>query len=239
MNRLHLASLLLCIHVLPLAHAETPPPDLSPVTTYLTSELGDAEIAVTLSKIIATDILRWKPVVMPVAEVNSIVAYAFGNRIADNGNRSPGPMNQALADVVVRLQRETSATVYAQWEIAEAIGDRVPKEKLIAINPGRDAQAEPVYLSTVGVANEVIKRAGGATKLGKVAVVGFYDHVRRCVETSRSAGMAAAAPAGYDMPKNYDAQSGQPWTRSRLTYLMHDIRVRATERRDQLAKNPL
>ncbi len=25
---------------------------------------------------------------------------------------------------------------------------------------------------------------------------------------------------------------------ARLTYLMHDIRVRATERRDQLAKNP-
>jgi len=207
------------------------------VTQYLTTELGDADVAAAMSQIIANDILVWKPPVMPVSEVNAIVAYAFGNRIADNGNRSPGPMNQALAELVVRLYLQTGAPVYAQWEIAESIGNRIPKDKLITINPGRDAQAEPVYLSTVGVASEVVKLSGGGAKLGKVAVIGFYDHIKRCVDTSIAAGMTAAAPAGYDMPKAYDAQSGQPWTRSRLAYLMHDIRVRITDRRDLLVKS--
>ena len=234
----------------PMAQAQTGPaaasvsakaapaaPQMGAVTQYLTTELGDADAAAAVSQIIASDILVWKPPVMPVTEVNSIVAYAFGNRIADNGNRSPGPMNQALAEQVVRLYQQTGAPVYAQWEIAESIGDRIPKGKLITINPGRDAQAEPVYLSTVGVANEVVKLSGGSAKLGKVAVIGFYDHIKRCVDTSIAAGMVAAAPAGYDMPREYDAQSGQPWTRSRLAYLMHDIRERITDRRDLLVKS--
>lgn len=231
------AVLVCCAAAMPLAHTAPAAPSMGAVTEYLTAELGDADAAAAMTQMIVSDILVWKPPVMPVNEVNSIVAYAFGNRVADNGNRSPGPMNQALAEQVVRLYRQSGAPVYAQWEIAESIGNRIPQGKLITINPGRDAQAEPVYLSTVGVANEVVRLAGGAAKLGKVAVIGFHDHIKRCVDTSLAAGMAAAAPAGYDMPKEYDAQSGQPWTRSRLAYLMHDIRARVTDRRDRLVKN--
>jgi hypothetical protein len=87
------------------------------------------------------------------------------------------------------------------------------------------------------VAAAVIERVGDARRLGKVAVVGFADHIKRCVDTSRRAGMDAAAPAGVELPATYDAQSGQPWTRSRLTYLVHDILCRAEDRRDQLIRN--
>ena len=73
--------------------------------------------------------------------------------------------------------------------------------------------------------------------LAWVAVPMAQAQTKRCVDTSIAAGMTAAAPAGYDMPKAYDAQSGQPWTRSRLAYLMHDIRERITDRRDLLVKS--
>ena len=63
-----------------------------------------------------------------------------------NGNRIPGPMNEALADIVVQLHKETNAPVFAQWEIAEAIGDRIAPENLAVINPTLDAQANIVYI---------------------------------------------------------------------------------------------
>ena len=46
--------------------------------------------------------------------------------------------------------------------------------------------------------------------------------------------MDASAVEGYVMPTLYDGLSGQPWTRSRLTYLMHDIMCRAEDRRNAL-----
>jgi hypothetical protein len=80
----------------------------------------------------------------------------------------------------------------------------------------------------------VVHRAGGTARLGKVAIVAFCDHIRRCVDTSRRAGMDAAAPAGYEMPSGYDVHSGQPWTRSRLAYLLHDVMCRFEDRRNQV-----
>ncbi|HEV8679780.1 MAG TPA: hypothetical protein VGQ90_10425 [Stellaceae bacterium] len=151
-----------------------------------------------------------------------------------NGNRTPGPVNEALGEIALRLHRETGAPIYAQWEVAEAVGDRLPPNKLIAIYPTRDERAEPRYLSTSGVIGEVLRRVGNAESLGNIGVVAFADHAWRCVANARRLGLAAALPAGYAMPREYDALSGQPWCRSRLAYLFHDIAIRAAERRDAL-----
>ena len=167
-------------------------------------------------------------------EIQTIVAYSFGNRIEANGNRSVGPVNASLADVVVRLHEETSAPVFAQWEVAEAIGGRIASRHLVSITPLRDARSEPVYLSTGGVAAAIVRQADDPGRLGKVAVVGFADHIKRCIDTSCRAGLDAAAPAGYAMPMAYDAESGQPWTRSRLVYLLHDVLCRIEDRRNEL-----
>ena len=146
-------------------------------------------------------------------------------------------MNEALADLVVQLYKETNAQVYAQWEIAEAIGNRITSDKLIVINPVLDAQANIMYLSTAGVASEVIKRVGEPQKLGTVAVIAFNDHLYRCIKLSRDAGMNAYAPEGYTMPNKYDVHSGQPWTRNRLTYLVTDIKARITNYFEKLIEN--
>jgi hypothetical protein len=210
------------------------PSGLQAVETHLALELGDASVARDFAEIIISDALQWRPPTVGPMEVETIVAYAFGNRIDANANRSPGPVNAALADVVVRLHGVRRAPIYAQWEIAEAIGDRVPNECLVSITPLRNRLAETVYLSTGGVAAAVVERVGHAARLGKVGVVGFADHIKRCIDVSRRAGMDAAAPGGYAMPANYDALSGQPWTRSRLTYLVHDLLCRAEDRRNAL-----
>ncbi|HEY1795598.1 MAG TPA: hypothetical protein VGG57_05710 [Stellaceae bacterium] len=196
---------------------------------HLAGELGDAETARLLAEILREDALAWRPPTIAPQRIRSIFAFTFGNRMQENGNREPGPVNEALAEVAVELHRATGAPIFAQWEIAVAIGRRVVGP-VTAIYPGRDQRAEPVYLSTGGVVEE-IARLGPE---GPVAVVAFADHLYRAVMTSRRYGFDAYAPEGIAMPAAYDPQSGQPWCRSRAAYLMHDIMIRVTERRADL-----
>jgi hypothetical protein len=193
---------------------------------YLAHELDDVSIAHELATMIAEHLLVWKAPTIAPAQITAIIAYAFGNRILPNGNRLAGPVNEALADLVVQLYEQTQVSVYAQWEIAQMIGDRIPADRLIVINPTLDAVANVVYLSTVDVASTIVKSVGGAHKLGTVAVIAFSDHLYRCIQVSRAAGMDAYVPEGYTMPTAYDSLSGQPWTRNRLIYIMNDIKAR-------------
>lgn len=207
---------------------------LQPLAEHLSEELGDRAAARALAGILAEDALSWQPPQIAPRDVATIVAFTFGNRTQPNGNREPGPVNEALAALAAKLHGETGAPIYAQWEVAEALGARVPAEKLVAIYPTRDERAEPVYLSTSGVVRNIVQRVGDPASLGSVAIVAVSDHAWRCVATARRHGLAAAVPAGYSMPADYDPGSGQPWCRFRLAYLLHDIAIRAAERRDAL-----
>lgn len=207
---------------------------LAAIEAHLARELGDRGTARALAEVLHEDALSWRAPETVPARIDTIMAFTFGNRMLPNGNRAPGPVNEALADVAVRLHRETDARIYAQWEVAEAIGSRVPQDRVVAIYPGRDEQAEPVYLSTSGVVSAIVAMQADPRVLGVVGVVGFADHLWRCVTTLRQFGLDGYAPSGYAMPGEYDAQSGQPWCRSRLAYLMHDITIRASERRSRL-----
>ena len=201
----------------------------------LAAELGERATAEALARALVEIGLSWRAPAVPVDEIGTIVGFTFGNRMAASGNRAPGPVNQALADLAVRLHQATGARVWAQWEVAEAIGDRLGSDALEAIYPGRDANAEPRFLSTAGVIEAVISRGGGSASLGTVAVVAVRDHAWRCVELCRRHGLHAGVPEGWRLPDLCDPESGQPWTRERLTYLLHDLHCRALDRRDALS----
>lgn len=201
------------------------------IIAHLRQELGDAATAEALAGIIEADTLSWRAPVIDVAQVASVIALTFGNRMLPNGNREPGPVNLALADIVADLHRRTGARVFAQWEVAAALQGRVPDTLVVAINPGRDERGEPVYLSTTGVIEAIARQAGDPASLGRVAVVAFADHLYRCVATCRRLGFDASAPDGVAMPTEYDPESGQAWCRDRIAYLLHDIMIRITERR--------
>ncbi len=201
------------------------------IIARLQDELGDAATAQALAEIVESETLTWRAPTIPVEQVASIIAFTFGNRMLPNGNREPGPVNLALADIVAGLHLRTGARVFAQWEVADALQGRVPDALVTAINPGRDARGEPVYLSTTGVIEEIARQAGDVASLGRVGVVAFADHLYRCVATCRRLGFDAYAPSGVAMPADYDPESGQAWCRSRIAYLLHDIMIRITERR--------
>ena len=211
------------------------PQDLiAAIESHLAHELGDRGTAFALAHVLQEDVLSWRAPEIDAGRIDTLIAFTFGNRMMPNGNRTPGPVNEALGDIAVQLHRQTGAPIYAQWEVAEAIGCRVPEQSLTAIYPGRDERAEPVYLSTSGVVSAVVAMQPQRRPLGVVGVIGFADHLWRCVTTARHFGLDAHAPRGVAMPGEYDAQSGQPWCRSRLAYLMHDIMIRASERRGRV-----
>ncbi|HUB16339.1 MAG TPA: hypothetical protein VMB34_30635 [Acetobacteraceae bacterium] len=197
---------------------------------HLSRGLGDAVTARAFATILLEETLSWSPPLIAPEQIATILAFTFGNRMLPNGNREPGPVNAALADIVADLHQRTGARIFAQWEVAAVLEGRVPSMLVTVINPARDARDEPVYRSTTGVLVE-IARLTAPQSLGRVGVVAFADHAYRCVATARRLGFDAYAPAGMPLPNRYDPESGQAWCRERTAYLLHDVMIRITERR--------
>jgi hypothetical protein len=110
---------------------------LDEITHHLARELGDRATATALARLLGEEALSWRMPEIAASEITIILAFTFGNRMQPNGNRTPGPVNEALADVAVRLHSATGAPVYAQWEVAEATASRISPDRLFAIYPSR------------------------------------------------------------------------------------------------------
>lgn len=156
-------------------------------------------------------------------DVDSLVVFAFGNRIADDGALLPGPTNEALAEITASFVSEHAVPVFAQWEVAALLVERgVPG--VVSIDPDVGDDGAPVYLSTAGIAAKAVALAEAAgMELGHVGVIAHADHAVQCIMNARRVGMTADVPEGVPLPAAYDAESGQPWTRDRPTYVSTDL----------------
>jgi hypothetical protein len=203
----------------------------------LAAQLGNAATAEALLPYIKDMGFTWSLPTIAAAQINTIVAYGFGNRPnAASGNTSsaggnqaalpdPGPTNEALADAVYRIYQLKPVKIFAQWEIARFLVSKynMVSPNMISIEPIIAADGTITYLSTDGVAAAVVTQQGSAAALGNVGVVGHRDHAKRCIVTSANRGMKAYAVAEVALPTAYDLQSGQSWTRQRDLYLVHDM----------------
>lgn len=204
----------------------------------LTEELGEAEAAARLTGQILDIAVNWRPPQAPATQISRIVAYAFGNRPRDgagpNDLADPGPVNAALAQAVLAIHRLNPVKIYAQWEIARYLVDQPGMADMVSIEPVYLADGTLEYLSTDGVAAEVVRLEDGASAAkGVVAIVAHRDHAKRCVQISRRHGMEAVVAAEVELPATYDPQSGQAWTRRRDIYLAHDLAAQFIALRSQ------
>lgn len=204
----------------------------------LTEELGEAEAAARLTGQILDIAVNWRPPQAPATQISRIVAYAFGNRPRDgagpNDLADPGPVNAALAQAVLAIHRLNPVKIYAQWEIARYLVDQPGMADMVSIEPVYLADGTLEYLSTDGVAAEVVRHEGGAAAaMGVVAIVAHRDHAKRCVQISRRHGMDAVVAAEVELPATYDPHSGQAWTRRRDIYLAHDLAAQFIALRSQ------
>ena len=192
----------------------------------LTSEL-DAPTAKELVRKIGSALLDWSPPSVAPTEIGSLVVFAFGNRVESDGTVLPGPVNSQLADVTQTLAIRLEVPVFAQWEVADLLIGR-GVERVFSIRPDVAPDGSTVYLNTERVAQKAVEMAAAEeVTLGQVGVVAFRDHAVRCVAHARGVGMESAAiPEGVVLPCTYDPQSGQPWTRYRVAYVLADIKAR-------------
>lgn len=212
----------------------------------LAKELKDQGVARELASHITQAGFCWDYPTVPLREVDSVVAYAFGYRsatgkvdpntgLSDGAEMpEPGPINTLLADAVHAIAQARRVRVYAQWEIAQVLAGKHGMKDIVPIHPSKGPDGKTIYLSTDGVAKAVVAHAGSAQALGKVGVVGHRDHVKRCVLVSRENGMAAAAVREVALPVDYDAQSAQQWTRRRDAYLLSDLIAQLSMTRSRL-----
>ena len=215
----------------------------------LEAQLGDRETAEITARRILETALSWTPPTAPMARLDGIIAYAFGNRLRpaaaasvdaplDERLADPGPVNAGLADIVAALHRLRPVRIYAQWEIARVLRDRHALQEVVSIEPELGDDGRIIYLSTDGVARAAaaLDRAR-ADPAAALAVVAHHDHARRCVQITRAAGFAAFVAAEVPLPSDYDPQSGQTWTRRRDIYLLHDMLAQLMAlRADAIAK---
>jgi hypothetical protein len=132
-------------------------------------------------------------------------------------------MNDALAVTTKRFVKKHPVPVFAQQAIALQLQAEGVKH-VTSIDPQVEPDGKVVYLSTAGVADQIVQKAQAAgVDLGTVGVIGFSDHVVRCVLTAKAAGMTAGVPNGVKLPHAYDPESGQAWTRDRKSYLTTDL----------------
>lgn len=182
---------------------------------------------VGLDDVMTDPLLAMTPPTVPDDEVDQVVVYAFGNRVAADGTLSPGPTNEELAQATADFVADHPVSVFAQWEVADLLIEQgVPG--VTSIDPEVGPDGELVYLSTAGVADKIASLfTTQSVDLGQVGVIAFQDHAVRSVLASEGAGMdGAAVPEGVDLPSAYDAESGQEWTRDQLTYLTTDLQGR-------------
>ena len=185
--------------------------------------LAQLEARVPLSDVATSPFLAYRPKRVPARAVDSVVVFAFGNRLAADGALTPGPTNEKLAAVTKRFVKQHRAPVFAQQEIAERL-DAAGVKHVTSIDPIVGPDGKLVYLSTAGVAEQVLAKAHAAgVDLGTVGVIAFADHAVRSVLTAKAAGMKAAVPSGVVLPRTYDPESSQPWTRDRASYLATDL----------------
>lgn len=205
------------------------------MAAFLATLLDDAGVAEATAAHVAAIGLDWTLPTVPAGDIDRIIAFAFGNRPnTESGNTptdgtnqtalpDPGPINELLADSVHAIRQLRDVKVYAQWEIARFLESKYGMDNVHAIEPVIAADGTITYLSTDGVLAAIMELEGGADAMGKVGIVGHRDHAKRCIQLSRLFGLDAAAVAEVPLPAVYDALSGQPWTRQRELYLVHDM----------------
>jgi hypothetical protein len=200
------------------------------VTGLSDDTVSSLEAKVPLAEVATSPFLASKPPRIADGKVDSLVVFAFGNRIGDDGDLQAGPTNEALGKAVFRFAiKHPDVPIYAQTEIATLL-QAAGVQDVTSIDAVTAPDGTVTYLSTAGVAEQAMSKAQAAgEELGTVGVVAFADHAVRSVLTARKAGMTGAAvPKSMKLPTVYDPDSNQSWTRTRAAYLPTDLIGRLT-----------
>ncbi|MGH1364496.1 MAG: hypothetical protein ACRBF0_13130 [Calditrichia bacterium] len=190
------------------------------LTEYFFSQ-GLGAFSEELTFIVVDRLLRFElPYIRDAIESDVILALSFGNRTDADGNTYAGPINEQIAALASRYYKERPRKVYAQWEVADGLRNDIPEEHLIRLEPFIDTKSgDEQYLSTQAIVNQMsINHKHGTS----VFVVGHRDQLVRATWIAENGGFLAYSDSAM-MTGEYDSESSQLWTRTRMSYLKHDF----------------
>ncbi|WP_163933316.1 hypothetical protein [Paraferrimonas sp. SM1919] len=144
----------------------------------------------------------------------TITAFAFGNRYDELGQYQAGPVNQTLAETISSSSYFFDSQILAQWEVASFLSD-YGHPQVVAIEPVNNN-----YLSTKGVSQQLKSHL----KQNQVWFVSHQAHACRVQMTLSQQGIE-----GYplpNLPRDFDSESGQIWTRHPMLYRVVDAIMR-------------
>ena len=199
---------------------------------HLLQELGDAPVARELADVVLHETLCWRAPVMAAERITTIFGFTFGNRMLPNGNREPGPVNEALADIVATLHARTGARVFAQWEVAHSLGARVPHDLVTSINPDAICAAS----RCISALRACSRRSRGRHRRNRSVVSAWWRSPIICIAAWRRRDGWVSTRTRRRRSRcrtTYDAQSGQAWCRdpARLSAARHDGAAHRAPRR--------
>ncbi|MEJ0037964.1 MAG: hypothetical protein WDO68_18125 [Gammaproteobacteria bacterium] len=210
---------------------------ISAVTRRLVAQVGDPAAAARLAQYLFDVALTWRPPTIPVASIDSIIAYSLGfiDREDPTLEPLPGPINEQLADCMAKLVAAAPrAKRYAQWEVARVLDSKYGMKDVVSLERLYTDKGEMIYLSTAGVTDQILEREGGPAALGKTAVIGHHDHAWRCWDVCKRRGIDAYAAEGLQLPTDYDPRSGQNFTRNADVWQIYDLAIRIGDQRRRL-----
>ena len=197
----------------------------------LTTQFGSATVADEETGYLMATMFDWTPESISPARVDSLLAFAFGNRVnADNAAAlpAPGPVNEAIARATSLAYAVKPVLVYAQWEVATLLTSMfgVPAEHVVSVGTpvlGTNGKYTAASMDAVVTAALAAAGAGG---LGTVGVIAHRDAVKHAVERASFKGANAFGLKGIALPDSYDESAAQPAYRRRDLFQLTDLGMR-------------
>lgn len=147
-----------------------------------------------------------------LTEADSVIAQSFGYR-EDNGEAQTDPVNCELAKVAYSLS-EGVLPIIAQVEVARCLPDDTSVKTIEKHrNPSKYLDTWEVLLQTKEIMDEL--------ELKKPIVVAHSFHIGRVATQAKKIGIDPIVLPG--MPRKWDAESQQPWTRNRNAWSIFQI----------------
>jgi len=159
-----------------------------------------------------------------LASVDAVIGFSFGTYLSSDGKQvvCPGPVNEALAEMLVACEPLRSKPLALQEELALAV--RAQDRSLdgrIELVPTLDPNKPGKPRSTLEVVSHVMPQLI-AQRVGSVAVVAFRHHMPRAEAHVRRVGLDTAVP---DVRRvgDFDPDSPWPFIRSRSEWMKREL----------------
>ncbi len=158
------------------------------------------------------------PTVEDLQSIKYVAALSFGYRTKTKRKLIiPGPTNNRLAEISVKIGQEFNVPIFAQGEIADAIEATRRKVDLIRIDKQK---VDGEYLDTGEVLQHIKTHLKKYPTPFKGLIVAHANHVDRVVAQATKIKLNVVPYT--NLPRSFDRKDAQWWVRNRLLWALRE-----------------